>query len=76
MIGTVEESKDYIYDLTLSSGSSVKYFSTNQMGFLIVLSLQFWPKNPYFRLDNFPFFSSDFPVRNFSPANFPFSRFS
>ena len=35
MIGTVEESKDYIYDLTLSSGSSVKYFSTNQMGFLI-----------------------------------------
>ena len=47
----------------------------NQMGFLI-LSLQFWPKNPYFRLDNFPFFSSDFPVRNFSSTNFPFSRFS
>ena len=47
----------------------------NQKGFLI-LSLQFWPKNPYFRLDNFPFFSSDFPVRNFSSTNFPFSRFS
>ena len=28
MIGTVKESKDYIYDLTLSSGSRVKYFST------------------------------------------------
>ena len=47
----------------------------NHMDFLI-LSLQFWPKNPYFRLDNFPFFSSDFPVRNFSSTNFPFSRFS
>ena len=28
MVGTVEESKDYVYDLTLSSGSRVKYFST------------------------------------------------
>ena len=28
MIGTVEESKDYVYDLNLSSGSRVKYFST------------------------------------------------
>ena len=36
----------------------------------------FGQKNPYSRLDNFPFFSSDFPVRNFSPTNFPFSRFS
>ena len=33
-------------------------------------------KKPYFRLDNFPFFSSDFPVRNFLSTNFPFSRFS
>ena len=33
-------------------------------------------KNPYFRLDNFPFFSSDFPVRNFLSTYFPFSCFS
>ena len=39
MVGTVEESKDYVYDLTLSSGSRVKYFSTYHIDIWYILKV-------------------------------------